>query len=327
MRLPKFTYLEPKSIEEASALLMEEETVRILAGGTDLLVNMKHRIEMPSALVNLKKIKGLDYIRSDEGAIRIGALTPLKKISQYPFIKEKMPVLAQAASSVGSYHHQSMGTLGGNICQQNRCKFFNQSKWWRSTNPPCLKVGGEVCHVVQKQEACYSSYCGDLAPALLVLEAKILLKKNRDSREVPLTEFFSGNGLAPLALKGGEILTEIMVPLPSAGAYSNYIKFANRESIDFPIVGLAFQASLEKKEYRLAYTAVDRRPVRGQKVEAFLKGRTLSPEVVEEAAQLASKEAAPVKNSLYAPSFKRNLMGRLLRSVLSPQAPRGRHEV
>ena len=99
------------------------------------------------------------------------------------------------------------------------------------------------------------------------------------------------------------------------GGFSTYVKFANRESIDFPIVGLAFQALPEKKEYRLAFTAVDRRPVRGQKVESFLNGQSLTPEVVEEAAQLASEEASPVKNSLYAPSYKRNLMGRLLRSV------------
>ena len=109
--------------------------------------------------------------------------------------------------------------------------------------------------------------------------------------------------------------------MASAGDYSNYLKFANRESIDFPIVGLAFKTSPEKKEYRLAFTAVDRRPVRGQKTESFLSGQTLTPEVVEEAAQLASKEATPVKNSLYAPSYKRNLMGRLLRSVLNSHGP------
>ena len=319
MRLPKFKYLEPESIEEASSLLLDDPGAKVFAGGTDLLVNMKYRVEAPTALVNIKKIKGLDYIRPDNGNLRIGALTTLKKIYQDPSIAEKVPVLAQAASSVGSYHHQVMGTVGGNLCQQNRCKFFNQSQWWRSANAPCLKVGGEVCHVVQKQEACYSSYCGDLAPALLVLEAKVLLTRNKVSREVPLPSFFSGDGRAPLTLERGEILTEVIIPLASAGGFSNYVKFANRESIDFPIVGLAFQASREKKEYRLAFTAVDRRPVRGQKVESFLSGKTLTPEVVEEAAQLASQEATPVKNSLYAPSYKRSLMGRLLRIVLKKQ--------
>ena len=316
MRLPKFKYLEPESIEEASSLLLDDPGAKVFAGGTDLLVNMKHRIEMPAALLNIKKLKGLDAIRQDNGVLRIGALTPLKKMSQDPWILEKVPVLAQSASSVGSYHHQVMGTIGGNLCQQNRCKYFNQSQWWRSANAPCLKVGGAVCHVVQKQEACYSSYCGDLAPALLVLEAKVLLQGNKDSREIPLQSLFSGDGRFPLNLERGEIVTEVIIPAASADGFSTYVKFANRESIDFPIVGLAFQSLPKKREYRLAFTAVDRRPVRGQKVESFLNGRPLTPEVVEEAVQLASKEAAPVKNSLYAPSFKRNMMGRLLQSVL-----------
>jgi 4-hydroxybenzoyl-CoA reductase subunit beta len=320
VRLPKFRYLEPASVEEASSLLLDDPGAKVFAGGTDLLVNMKHRVEVPTALVNIKKIKGLDAIRPENGALRIGALTPLKKIYQDPAISEKAPVLAQAASSVGSYHHQVMGTIGGNLCQQNRCKFFNQSPWWRSANAPCLKVGGAVCHVVQNQEACYSSYCGDLAPALLVLEAKVLLQGNKGSREIPVQDFFSGDGRTPLLLERGEILSEVIVPMASAGDFSNYVKFANRESIDFPIVGLAFQTSPENKEYRLAFTAVDRRPVRGQKVESFLSGKSLTPEVVEEAVQLASKEASPVKNSLYAPSYKRTLMGSLLRSVLKDQA-------
>jgi 4-hydroxybenzoyl-CoA reductase subunit beta len=212
VRLPKFNYLEPESIEEASSLLLENPEAKVFAGGTDLLVNMKHRVEAPAALVNIKKIKGLDTIRPENGALRIGALTPLKKIYQDPAISEKASILAQAASSVGSYHHQVMGTIGGNLCQQNRCKFYNQSQWWRSANAPCLKVGGAVCHVVQKMEACWSSYCGDLAPALLVLEAKVLLQGNKGSREILLQNLFSGDGCAPLALERGEILTEVIVP-------------------------------------------------------------------------------------------------------------------
>jgi 4-hydroxybenzoyl-CoA reductase subunit beta len=320
VRLPKFNYLEPESIEEASSLLLDDPRAKVLAGGTDLLVNMKHRVEVPAALINMKKIKGLDYIRKDSGTLRIGALTRLKTIYQDPWISEKLPVLAQAASSVGSYHHQVMGTIGGNLCQQNRCKFFNQSQWWRSANAPCLKVGGAVCHVVQKQEACFSSYCGDLAPALLVLEAKVLLRRRNDSREVPLEGLFSGNGRSPLNLEPGEILEEVIMAQGSSNGFSTYVKFANRESIDFPIVGLAFQSSREKKEVRIAYTAVDRRPVRVPGVEAFLKGKTLTPDTIEEAGRLAAKEGSPVKNSLYSPAYKRSLMGVLLRSVLKKQA-------
>lgn len=297
-------------------MLGKEGSAKILAGGTDLLVNMKHKIEVPSALINIKKIKGLDYIRTAEGALRIGALTTLKKISQDPFLKEKIPALTQAASSVGSYHHQSMGTIGGNIFQQNRCKFFNQSEWWRSTNGPCLKVGGKVCHVVAKQENCFSSYCGDVAPALLALEARVVLQNQNGSREIPLENLFSGKGLAPLDIQTGELLTEIVIPETSLTGRSTYAKFANRESIDFPIVGMALWASPEKKEYRAAFTAVDRRPLRAKNVENLLNQKDLTETLIEEAGALASKEAQPVKTSLYSSAFKKKMMGILLKRAL-----------
>ena len=308
--------MEPKSIKEASTILLDEPGAKILAGGTDILPNMKHKVELPSVVVNIKKIPELDFIRKDNGVTRIGPLTSLKKIYQNESVKAGLPALASAASSVGSYHHQNMGTIGGNICQQNRCKYFNQSQWWRSARPLCVKAGGEICHVVNREEICYSAYSGDMAPALLALNARIILESKEDSREIPLETFFSGDGKAPLNFKRGEILTEIIVPEGSSGGFSSYSKFANRESIDFPIVGTAFWASTGEKEYRVAFTAVDRRPLRGRDVENFLNGKDLSDEVREEAVSIASKAATPVKTSVYSPSYKRNIMGRLLRVAI-----------
>ncbi len=316
MRLPKFEYVEPRSIKEASSILSDDPKAKILAGGTDLLVNMKHRVEVPSVVVNIKRIPELDYIEQKNGTIRIGALTSLKRIYGNPLIKEKLPALTLAASSVGSYHHQIMGTLGGNICQQNRCKFFNQSTWWRSSRQPCFKVGGEVCHVVNKKGICYSSYSGDVAPALLVLNAKVRLEGNTGARETFLEDLFSGDGKAPLHLKGGEILTQVIIPEEAGSGFTTYRKCANRESIDFPIVGMGLRASMENKEVRVSFTAVDRRPVRAKGVESFLKGKALSEEVLEEVVGLASKEGTPVKTSIYSPSYKRKIMGLLLKSAL-----------
>ncbi len=313
MRLPKFKYVEPKSIKEACAILDEDPAAKVLAGGTDLLVNMKHRVEVPSVVVNIKRISGLDFIAQDNGTLRIGALTPLKKIYSAKLVREKVTALAQAASSVGSYHHQSMGTLGGNLCQQNRCMYFNQSQWWRSARPTCYKAGGEICHVVNKKEICYSSYCGDLAAALLVLNVQVILESKGKAREVPLESFFSGDGKAPLVLKKGEILTEVTIPGGAMNGFSTYIKFSNRGSIDFPIVGHAFWASAERKEYRVSFTAVDKKPLRAPNVEDSMRGKDLNAEVVEEASGIAPKEARPVKNSVYSPSYKRRMMGLLLR--------------
>jgi 4-hydroxybenzoyl-CoA reductase subunit beta len=315
VRLPKFEYFEPKDIREAVSILQNEPDARILAGGTDLLVNMKYRVECPPTVVNIKRIADLNYIRQDNGDMRVGALVPLKRLYMTGPVADNLPGLARAASCVGSYHHQVMGTVGGNICQQNRCKYFNQSKWWRSSRPTCFKAGGEICHVVNKKEICYSAYCGDLAPALLALNAGVKLAGSGGEREIPLQELFSGNGKAPLNLAGAEILTEIVVPGASIKGVLSYMKFANRDSIDFPIVGTAFWASVEEKEYRVAFTAVDRKPLRGKNIEDFLQGRELNDENIKAACDLAAKEASPVKTSVYSPSHKRKMMGLLLRGA------------
>jgi 4-hydroxybenzoyl-CoA reductase subunit beta len=308
--------VEPRGIKEASSILSDDPKAKILAGGTDLLVNMKHRVEVPSVIVNIKRIPELDFIEEKNGSIRIGALASLKRIYGNPLIGQKLPALTLAASSVGSYHHQIMGTIGGNICQQNRCKFFNQSKWWRSSRQPCLKVGGEICYVVNKKGTCYSSYSGDMAPALLVMNAKVKLESNTGVREVSLEDLFSGDGKTPLHLEGGEILTYVIIPEEAATGFSIYVKFANRESIDFPIVGMALWASMERKEVRVSFTAVDRRPIRAKSVENFLRGKDLREETLEEVVGLAPKEGTPVKTSIYSPSYKRKIMGLLLKNAL-----------
>jgi len=317
VRLPKFEYSEPKDLKEAVSLLQAEPSAKILAGGTDLLVNMKHKVECPPLIVNIKGIDGLNRINPDNGAVRIGGLTRLKDLCMTPMIVAKLPALATAAAAVGSYHHQVMGTLAGNICQQNRCRFFNQSRQWRSSRPICFKAGGEICHVVNQKEICYSSYCGDVAPALLVLNAEIVLTGPGGSRQIPLAELFSGDGKTPLTLKPAEILTEIVIPREAMDGVCVYTKFANRESIDFPIVGAAFWASTDTRRYRLAFTAVDRRPVRAQQVEEFLSGKDLSAETVEAAADLAAKDAKPLKTSVYSPSYKRRMMGVLFKDAVS----------
>jgi 4-hydroxybenzoyl-CoA reductase beta subunit len=315
VRLPKFEYFEPKDITEAVAILQNEPAARILAGGTDLLVNMKHRVECPPVVVNIKRIADLDYVRQDNGDFRIGALTPLKRLYMNGPVQENLPGLAQAAAAVGSYHHQVMGTVAGNICQQNRCKYFNQSQWWRSSRPTCFKAGGEICHVVNKKEICYSTYCGDLAPALLALNAGIRVAGNGDEREISIQKLFSGNGKAPLTLNGAEIVTEIVIPGVSAKGVLTYMKFANRQSIDFPIVGTAFWAATEQNEYRVAFTAVDRKPLRGSNIEACLQGKELNDGNITQACELAAKEAKPVKTSVYSAAHKRKMMGLLLRGA------------
>ncbi|MBI5252144.1 MAG: FAD binding domain-containing protein [Desulfomonile tiedjei] len=317
MRLPKFDYRQPESIQEACAILLDQPDAKVLAGGTDLLVNMKHRVETPSMIVSLKGLRDLDYVRKANGMVRIGALTRLKKVYNDPFVAKKLPALAAAASSVGSYHHQTMGTLGGNLCQQTRCKYFNQSKWWRSARPLCFKAGGDPCHVAKKDQVCYSTYCGDVAPALLVLNAEVVLSGREGSKQVPLESIFSGVGKTPLNLEPGQILTEIVIPEQSADGFSTYKKIANRGSIDFPIVGAAVWTSASTGESRIALTAVDRKPVRTRQLEDFLKGLELNEETIQGVDGLVAKETQLMMSSIDSISYKRKLMGQLVKSALS----------
>ncbi len=316
MRLPKFEYRRPNSIQEVCSILLDQPSAKVLAGGTDLLVNMKHRVEAPSTIVSLTALPDLSYVRKENGSLRIGALTPLKKVYSDPYVAERLPALAAAASSVGSYHHQTMGTIGGNLCQQTRCKYFNQSRWWRSSRPLCFKAGGEICHVAKKEEVCCSTYCGDVAPALMVLDAEVVVSGKEGSRLIPLESIYTGDGKRPLSLGPGEILTEIVIPERATERFSSYTKFANRQSIDFPIVGAAFSTSKTNGESRVALTAVDRRPVRARALEDFMKGRQLGEEVIEAVDGLVAKEARLMMSSTDSLSFKRKLMGLLVKGAI-----------
>jgi 4-hydroxybenzoyl-CoA reductase subunit beta len=316
VRLPKFDYRSPKNVQEASTILLDQPAAKVLAGGTDLLVNMKHRVETPSTIVNLKGLPDLDYVRKENGTLRIGALTPLKRVYRDPFVAQKLPALAVAAASVGSYHHQTMGTIGGNLCQQTRCKYFNQSKWWRSSRPLCFKAGGEICHVAKKERVCYSTYCGDTAPALLVLDAEVVLTGKQDSRQVPLADIYSGEGKTPLQLEPGEILTEVVIPEQAGEGFSTYKKFANRGSIDFPIVGAALWTSKSSRESRIALTAVDRKPVRALQLEEFMKGKELGQEIIDAVDGLVTKESRLMMSSTDSLAHKRQLMGLLVKDAI-----------
>ncbi len=313
MRLPKFDYHQPTTIEEAVAALAGSPGARLLAGGTDLLVNMKLRVDLPQTLVGLDRIPGLRGSTQADGRTIMGAKTTLKDIQNDPVLLERYPALVQAARAVGSYRHQTMGTLGGNLCQNTRCRFFNQSQEWRSVRSLCYKAGGEDCHVMNKKGVCYSTYSGDVAPALLVLDARVRLQGPDGGREIPLAEIYSGEGKSPLALGPSEVVTAVVLPENSANGRSCYLKQGLRGSIDFPIVGAAvarFDGGL-----RVAYTAVDRSPVRAAEVEAELEGRELTGELIDKVAPLCRKAATVTRTTTQPVPYKRELMAALFRKA------------
>jgi 4-hydroxybenzoyl-CoA reductase beta subunit len=326
MRLPKFEYLEPKSLKEASkALAVDPAGSVLLAGGTDLLVNMKHRVIQPKRVINLKAVPRLSYIADAKKGLKIGALTTLHDLASSPVIKEKHPALAQGATVVGAYAHRVMGTLGGNLCQGNRCRYYNQSVFWRSVRPPCYKAAGELCHVVparptggRKPRECHSTYCGDIAPVLIALDAQMKIVGLEGERTLPLKKLYTQNGKNPLSLKKGEILKEILIPPPSGKTI--YLKWRLRESLEFPIVSLALHIEKDRderiKKGRIIFSAVGSGPVETAEAEKLLKEASLNDRMVETISNQAIKEISPMRTSAHSPAYKRKMAGILLRQAL-----------
>lgn len=318
MRLPMFEYVEPRTIKEASRLLASDKGSLLLAGGTDLLVNMKHGVIQPKQVINLKAIPKLDHITAGKDGLRIGALSTLHDIASSPVIKERYPALSQATREVGAYAHQSMGTMGGNLCQGNRCRFYNQSSFWRGVRPLCFKTGGKVCYVVPKSKDCHSAYCGDLAPVLIALDAQIKILGPEGERSLPLKKLYTHNGKKPLSLKKGEILKEILLP-PTSGK-TLYLKWRLRDSLEFPIISLALHMEKDGKEWikkaRIVFGGVGTGPIEAIEAEKMLKAGPLDEQMIEKVSDRAVKEISPMRTSIYSPAYKRKMAGILLRQGL-----------
>ena len=319
MRLPKFEYLEPKTLKEAThALASDTKGSVLIAGGTDLLVNMKHRVIQPKQVINLKSIPKLAYISNGKGGLRIGTLTTLHEIASSLVIQDKFPALCQAATEVGAYAHQTMGTLGGNLCQGNRCRFYNQSAFWRGVKSPCYKAGGSVCHVVRKPKECHSAYCGDMAPVLIALDAQVRVASPKGERVFPLSKLYTHDGKKPLSLRKGEILKEIFIPPPSGKTL--YLKWRLRESIEFPIVSLALYMEKDGKERiqkaRIIFCAVGSGPVEAFEAEKILKNGSLDNQTIEKVSDQAVKEISPMRTSIASPAYKRKMAGILLKQAM-----------
>lgn len=319
MRLPRFDYLEPKSLKEAIKFLtLDKKGSVILGGGTDLLVNMKHRVIQPKCLINLKKIPRLAYIAKEKHLLKVGALTSLHDLASSSILQEQYPALCKTAKEVGAYAHQTMGTLGGNLCQENRCRFYNQSAPWRKVRPPCYKGGGKMCYVVRKPGQCHSAYCGDMAPVLIAMDSQIKTVGPNGERTFPLKKLYTQNGKKPLSLKKGEIVKEVLIPaLPGK---TLYLKWRLRDSLEFPILSLALYIEKDRnqtiKKGRILFGAVGPGPVETLGAEKMLKGALLDEQMIEKISIQAAKEISPMRTSIHSPAYKRKMAGILLRQVL-----------
>jgi len=304
LRLPKFALEEPTTLDAALTLLRDEPTARVIAGGTDLVPNMKHQLFEPKLVISLAQIEELRGIRADDdGAVTIGAMTRLDEVAQSSELACRTPALQQAASLIAGPQLRSMGTLGGNVMLDTRCQWYNQTYFWRKALGFCLKKDGTVCHVVQGGQKCVAAASNDSAPALMTLGAKLVFANAGGTRELAIDELWKGDGIFNKVAERDEILTRIRIPARTrhVGAYG---KLRDRGSIDFPLLGVAVRLDVDEHsavtDADVVTVALAARPVRVKRAALDLIGSKLgSPEferAVEAVAELAHKQCKPLPN-------------------------------
>ena len=236
LTLPRFEWRKPATVEDALALLAEApERTLLVAGGTDAVPNLKHRLHEPERVLHLSGIRELRFVRAEAGGLVIGALTTLDELSRHPEVRALHHTLAKAAGLVAGPQLRNMGTVGGNLCLDTRCTYYNQTYFWREALGFCLKKDGVHCHVVPQGKRCVAAHSSDVAPVLISLGAEVEIARAGARRTITVEDFFVGDGVHNNVLKPGELVTQIRVPARARGLRGGYQKLRPRNAIDFPM--------------------------------------------------------------------------------------------
>ncbi len=330
LRLPPFRYHRPRTIDEAVGLLDRWGSRALpVSGGTDLIPNMKHRLFTPDHLVSLRQIPGMRGFRRDGSALMIGGAETLASVARHPEVLRRFPSLAAAAGQVAGPQLRNMGTLGGNICLDTRCTYYNQTEFWRDALGYCLKKDGDVCHVTRVGKKCVAAHSADTPPVLMTLGATIELAGPEGRREVGLNDFFLADGIWNSRRKPGEIVTRVRIPFPSRDSRAAYTKLRQRRSIDFPLLSVAvsadFQRSARVCQIMGVVTALGARPRLLTGWARIALGRTLSTDVIEALAERAHRQCHPLENAIVDADWRRAMVPvqvRLALEALRPSAAR-----
>jgi 4-hydroxybenzoyl-CoA reductase subunit beta len=319
--LAPFTLHAADSVAGAVALLARLPGARIIAGGSDLLPNLRRGIGVPDALVDVSAVAQFDAIERDAGGWRIGAGVSLSRLATEPTIGRELPALAQAASSVAGPAHRNIATLGGNLCVDTRCVYYNQSEWWRRANEYCLKLGGETCHVAPQGKRCHAAFSGDVAPALLALDAEVEVVAESGGRVLPLAQLYVEDGARALTLAPGELIVAVRIPPQPAGAHSGYRKARVRGAMDFPLAGVAARATFIEGSIttlRVALTGTNSWPFVLAGTDD-LCGAPLDEGMLAALGKQIGKQVSPMRTTVVASNYRRQvaivLAQRLLRDL------------
>src|SRR4249920_2259329 len=330
--LPQFDLLRPRTLDEVVKARADHPGSQLLGGGTDLVVNIRRGIVAPPTLIDVNHVAELRAIKADAHAIEIGAAVTLSELAAHPQVATHYPVLAQAAAHIAGPTHRNMGTVGGNLCLDTRCLFYNQSEWWRSANHHCLKTTGDICHVAPKSRGvCFATFSGDLAPALLSLGAEVDIASTVGKRTIPLEKLYigfarqdvpvtetQGDGKYFLSLRPGEIVTAVRAN-NTPDLRSAYDKIRIRRSIEYPVAGVA--VALKKQggklaDLRVAFTGTNPRPVLLAGT-ADLCGSGFDERVIKGLDALVRDQIMPMKTTFTPGHYRRRVAGVLAQRLLT----------
>jgi 4-hydroxybenzoyl-CoA reductase subunit beta len=316
MTLPDLTVLRPASVAEAVEALRANPGARLLAGGTDIVPNLKYGMYDTRQLVAIRGLsRELRYVREESGDVLLGALCSIEELAQSEVVKARLPALADACRQIAGPQLRRMGTLGGNLCLDTRCVYINQTYFWRSALGFCLKKDGTLCHVVAGGQRCVAAASNDTAPVLLSLDATVKTASPRGGRTIPLRDFYVADGIHNTVLDPDELLTEVRVPGAAAARRQAFAKLRTRAAIDFPALNLAVSVDLDGKAVRsvaLAVGALAARPALIKGLED-LKGRPGDARFAEELGRRAHKQCKPLTNIGVDPDWRREILPVLVR--------------
>jgi 4-hydroxybenzoyl-CoA reductase subunit beta len=319
--MPAFRVFRPRGLADAMAVRRDQPGSAFLAGGTDMLVNMRHGLSASTLLIDISRLSELNGIEIESSGIRIGAGVHIATIEKHPLIVHQYRALAEAAAAVAGPGHRRMGTLGGNLCLDTRCVYYNQSEWWRHANQYCLKHRGDTCHVAPQGNRCHASYSGDLAPALMALGAEIEIAGPARWRRIPLQALYVEDGRAHLTLAPGELI--VAVRLPAGSPNSSYAKVRVRDAIDYPLAGVAVALAMKNgklDQLRVALTGTNSRPFILEDTDSLLD-QPVDEAMLRQIGRLVQKQVQPMRTTIASAQYRRlaaaGLASKLVRQLSS----------
>lgn len=311
LRLPPFEYLAPRTVDEAVDMMGQygQETM-LVAGGTDIYPSMKRGLFEPKKLVGLRNIEALKKLETN-GSVTLGAGLTLTQVATHPEIVKRYPALATAAGLVSTPQLRNMGTIGGNLCVDTRCTFYNQSESWRQALTFCMKKEGDTCQLAPGGHRCWAVNSSDTAPIMIALGASVRLVGPLGERTIPVQALYYNDGIQYLSKAPNEVLVDITIPAAS-GVKMTYHKLRRRGSFDFPIVGVAL--AIRQAEdgtctaANIVLGAVASYPIKATAAEKMLVGQKLNHELIEEAAKIAFKPAKPLGNTDMGHDYRKQMV-------------------